>query len=202
MSGDPRDILRLNHCPRCGYDLATLPRDHRCPECGFEYDDSMFIVTGDARRPRATSGELAAYVTLTLVIVLPVAAGRPVWGRAFLVWLLAGGSVSFFGWLYRRRLRARHGGDNRVLISDDGVALLHAPWSNESQPWSRVAEVKVRRRFKFRRTWNRNWRFRLRQKRWHPLLGWDIDVVLDGTLREVALLRNEIRRRIQAARNG
>ena len=161
MSSDPRDILRLKHCPRCGYDLAALPRKHRCPECGFEYDDSMFIVTGDARRPRATSGELAAYVALTLVIVLPVAAGRPVWGRAFLLWLLAWGSVSFFGWLYRRRLRAGHGGDNRVLISDDGVALLHAPWSNESQPWSRFAEVKVTRRFKFRRTWRRKWRLRL-----------------------------------------
>ena len=46
MSGDPRDILRLKHCPRCGYDLATLPRQHRCPECAFEYDESYFDVQG------------------------------------------------------------------------------------------------------------------------------------------------------------
>ncbi|MCH8342539.1 MAG: hypothetical protein IH983_00950 [Planctomycetes bacterium] len=202
MSGDPRDILRLKHCPECGYDLATLPRDHRCPECGFEYDASMFIITGNVRHARGTWGELAAYVALTLLMVLPVAAGRPAWGPAIPLYLLAMAGVPLFGWLYRRRLRARHGGDARVLITDEGVALLHDPWSNESQPWSRFAEVKVRRRFKLRRTSNRKWRLRLKRKRWHPLLGWDIDVVLDGTQREAALLRNEIRRRIQTARNG
>ncbi len=213
MSTDPRDNLRLKRCPRCGYDLATLPREHRCPECGFEYDASMFIITGNVRHARWTWGEQAAFLALTLLMVLPVVAGRPVRGPAIPLYLLALACVSLFGWLYRRWLRTKHGGDTRVLITDDGVALLRTPWSDGSQPWSRFSQVKVRRRAWFAANrptrsgraatdiapW---WRIRFVQMGWRRIYTPRIDIHVRCTQREAALLRNEIRRRIQTARNG
>ncbi len=213
MSGDPRDILRLKHCPRCGYDLATLPRQHRCPECGFEYDESMFIITGDARRPRISRGELAAYAALILCFIIAIVTPGFAWGIPLFGWLLTWGSVSLFGWLYRRWLRTKHGGDTRVLITDDGVALLRTPWSDGSQPWSRFSQVKVRRRAWFAAnrptrsgraatdiaTW---WRIRFVPMGWRRVYTPGIDIRVRYTQREAALLRKEIRRRIQTARNG
>ena len=213
MTSDPRDILRLKHCPRCGYDLATLPRKHRCPECGFEYDDSMFIIAGDTHRPRITRGEGAAYAGLILYFIIAFVTRGMAWGIPFFGWLLAWCSVSVFGWLYRRWLRTKHGGDTRVLITDDGVALLHASWSDESQPWSGFSQVRVKRRAWFAAsprsrsgraatdvaTW---WRIRFVQMGWRRIYTPGIDIRVRYTQREAALLRNEIRRRIQTARNG
>lgn len=210
MSGDPRDILRLKHCPRCGYDQATLPRKHRCPECGVEYDESMFIVTGDARRPRATSGELAAFLVLTLLMVIPVAAGRPVWGPAIPLFLLAMAAVPFFGWLYRRWLRRTRGGDTSLLVTDDGVSWLGGGWPRRSLPWCYFAQVTVRRPQSpsvnpFGRPDRMpadvisEWRIRFVPMWWRRIYTTGIDIRVRCTQREAALLRNEIRRRINAA---
>ena len=46
MSDDPCDILRLNVCPNCKYDLSGLPIAHTCPECGFVYTEDFFDVKG------------------------------------------------------------------------------------------------------------------------------------------------------------
>ena len=213
MSGDPHDILRLKHCPRCGYDLATLLRKHRCPECGVEYDESMFIVTGDARRPRATSGELAAFLVLTLLMVIPVAAGRPVWGPAIPLVLLAMAAVPFFGWLYRRWLRRTRGGDTSLLVTDDGVSWLGGGWPRRSLPWCYFAQVTVRRPWSLsvnlfgRRDRSSadvisEWRIRFVPMWWRRIYTTGIDIRVRYTQREAALLRNEIRRRIDTARNG
>ncbi len=213
MSTDPRDILRLKHCPRCGYDLATLPRNYRCPECGFEYDASMFIITGDARRPVATSGELGAYVALTVLIVLPVAAGRPVWGPAIPLYMLALAGVSLFGWLYRRWLRRTRGGDTNMLVTDDRVRWLGGGWPRRSHPWCYFAQVTVRRpRSRSVNPFSRRdrppadviseWRIRFVPTWLRRIYTPGIDIRVRYTQREAALLRNEIRRCIQTARNG
>ena len=86
---------------------------------------------------------------------------------------------------------------NSLLLAESrGIALRWDGRWKARREWPKLSA------FKFRRTWRGRWRLRLKQKWWHPLVGRDVDVVLDGTWREAALLRNEIRRRIQAARNG
>ena len=201
MTSDSRDILRLKRRPRCGYDLATLPRKHRCPEGGFEYDESMFAVPvwrhGD--RPNPWMVLMMAFLILMCVPAAVAALLFPVASvYRTLFWLvIAVGSV--FGLLHEVRkylLKFKARTNSLLLAESRGIALRWDGRWKARREWPKLSA------FKFRRTWNRKWRLRLKHKWWHPLLGWDINVVLDGTWREAALLRNEIRRRIQAARNG
>lgn len=201
MTSDPRDILRLKHCPQCGYDLATLPRKHRCPECAFEYDESMFALAvwrhGD--RPNPWMVLIMAFLILVCVPTAVAALFFPVASvyRTFFWPVMAVGSV--FGLVHEVRkyvLSFKAQTNSLVLAGSRRIALCWDGRWKAGREWSKL------KGFKFRRTWRSKWRLRLRQKWWHPLLGWDIDVVLDGTQREAALLRNEIRRRIDTARNG
>ncbi|MCH8152784.1 MAG: hypothetical protein IH830_10495 [Planctomycetes bacterium] len=210
MSGDPRDILRLKHCPQCGYDLATLPRKHRCPECGFEYDDSMFIITGDARRPRITRGELAAYAALILCFIIAIVTPGIVGGIPLFGWLLAWGSVSFFGWLYRRWLRRTRGGDTSLLVTDDRVRWLSGGWPRRSHPWCHFAQVTARRpRSPSVNPFGRpdrtptevifEWRIRFVPLWWRRIYSPGIDIRVRYTQREAARLRAALRDKLRAA---
>lgn len=201
MSSDPRDILRLKHCPRCGYDLATLPRNHRCPECGFEYDESMFALAvwrhGD--RPNPWMVLTMAFLILVCVpvgvaaFVFPVAS---VYKTLFWPVMAVGSVFGLFHEVRKYVLKFKARTNSLLLAESRGIALRWDGRWKARREWPKLSA------FKFRRTWRGRWRLRLKQKWWHPLVGRDVDVVLDGTWREAALLRNEIRRRIQAARNG
>ena len=112
-------------------------------------------------------------------------------------WMLTAGFA--YGLFYEVRkyvLKFKAQTTSLLLAGSRGITLrLDGRWK-AGREWSKL------KGFKFRRTWKRKWRLRLKQKWWHPLLGWDTDVVFDASQREAALLRNEIRRRIQTARNG
>lgn len=78
----PLDILRLEHCPMCGYNLDGLPRRHRCPECGYEYDECTFILEfhKDAEPQRASRwlqyGVVGVLFASLFVFILLRAPGR------------------------------------------------------------------------------------------------------------------------------
>ena len=100
---------RLLMCPRCSYDIAGLPRQHRCPECGFAYDGKMFILEGwrvpDVRQAWARLVRNAVGMAIVLLLVrwtLLVS-----WIR--LGWIFVGAVLVYLAAdVY---VRVRHGGD-------------------------------------------------------------------------------------------
>ena len=173
----------------------------------------MFIITGDARRPRITRGELAAYAALILCFIIAIVTPGFAWGIPLFGWLLTWGSVSLFGWLYRRWLRRTRGGDTSLLVTDDRVRWLGGGWPKRSYPCCYFAQVTARRpRSPSVNPFGRpdrtpadvifEWRIRLEPMWWRRIYTPGIDIRVRYTQREAALLRKEIRRRIQAARIG
>ena len=128
MSSDPRDILRLKHCPRCGYDLATLPRNHRCPECGFEYDESMFALAvwrhGD--RPNPWMVLTMAFLILVCVpvgvaaFVFPVAS---VYKTLFWPVMAVGSVFGLFHEVRKYVLKFKARTNSLLLAESRGIAL-------------------------------------------------------------------------------
>jgi hypothetical protein len=43
------DLLRLEHCVHCGYELTGLAADGTCPECGRPYNQDVVVLHGTAR---------------------------------------------------------------------------------------------------------------------------------------------------------
>ena len=80
MTGKAEDILRLNYCPRCGYDIAALPGKHRCPECGYAYGPDT-VCLEIAHKPisgkRLLWLSILVLAALSLGFVLLRFSGRP-----------------------------------------------------------------------------------------------------------------------------
>jgi hypothetical protein len=126
MDPDPQPALRLIQCPRCGYDLAALPRRHRCPECGFEYDESMFMLEGwripGLWPPRPESLVIGGAMLVGLTVMW-VGSGWPlsVLGVICAVVLVIVVLLRWYGkWRYGAHSRALV----HYLITADGVARV------------------------------------------------------------------------------
>ncbi len=206
---DPRRILRLQRCPKCDYDLRSLPENHRCPECGFAYDPSLFAIYGWSGRERfSLAGRLLLGTwferTSAMVIVALVvgavghsfyqywATGRP--SSGFLFWIpivVIAGAVRLRP--HVRRSRTDQWGTVQLLFSRTGVSLRRGPGEPSYVPWDRFRKVRFRN-LRFYRVRKETWRLRLGHPFWQ--FRWTaFDVLIECSRREAALIRGEVRRR-------
>lgn len=207
---DPRNILRLRRCPKCDYDLAGLPRRHRCPECGFEYDESMFVLYATSSSAWAdlfTGSWGTRMFRLACFAFFLYYFGSRIFENILLFWksgsvihgliafVYAGGIVALLLSVLRyRKARREHGGDTQLGFSSQGA------WKTTKKggvgppdviPWDCFRKIRIRRLSKG------VWRLQLTG----PLLrGYLVDGFIECTRREAALIRNEIRRRLRAAK--
>lgn len=114
--------LRLNRCPKCGYDITMLPRNHRCPECGFVFEETMFDL------PAMRSNWRAAWWALFLLNVL-------YFGLAMLGFSRSGAYAVFLAPLfttmclgayrfYRMRLLRNSSRISRLVVLKDEVWIV------------------------------------------------------------------------------
>lgn len=209
----------LRECPRCAYDLTGLPREHVCPECGLVYDASMFVVdawTKDDFHLPETQLLLAKNWRSRIGPLLR--SGLSIAYLAFLGWIIyAMPGFTFLGivlglaivgtaWrtVVIRRANARRRGTLRWVFSLDGVAQQVSNRPIRWIPWERV------RRLDFRAVQPEAWRVRLTEggfglglfggaRRWFSGRA-SFDAIVMLSKRRAALLRHELRRRIDARR--
>lgn len=210
----PRDILRLRRCPRCDYDLRTLPAEHRCPECGFPYDRSMFAVYGWTGEDRYsvtgrmlwgtwTERVLAGLILLFLITVVPIAAYEG-WktGANFIemglivLALMIGGGVRLRS--HVKRVREECSGTLQLLFTRTGASRRRGPGEPQLIPWERFRRLRFRK-LRTVRGGKRLWLLRLTVP-FFRYFGWErFEALIECTPREAALVRNEIRRRLRNA---
>ena len=152
MTGKAEDILRLNYCPRCGYDLGGLPGGHVCPECGFEYEEGTCCIeiTGNVWRGR--------WPNLILILGIGICvlrlgmhlfkAGQTDWTQiGFDSYLVALFSFPlFFNWM-RYRWEKEHLPYKRLIVSPRGFAVVRAKRIRKRMPWLRTHHVHFDIRF-------------------------------------------------------
>jgi len=200
--GTQPDILRLKTCPQCGYDLAGLPRRHQCPECAFAYDESMFMVHGWP--PDATPTKIVTSA-IGWLLVAPVAFAALRW--AYIRNLgSVGDELIYFGvggvwtwWAFRRSRRRK---PVIAFFSSIGAELRGRDRPPEVFPWASYSRLRVRRAGRTK------WRIRLARSRWplpvssktsRAVMGGPVvNLTIECTRREAAILRREIRRRMAA----
>ena len=168
MAGDdPREILRLERCPDCGYDIAGLPPNHRCPECGFAYDESMLMLAvwpENVSRPKGW--ELPIYIILIgasgIAGLALLAAGRKSWLLLGTAGMLG---LALWSWWQRRRKQLRGEGIATVLICRAGIGYRSGGAMPPLRPWSSFRKVQFRRvghgLWRLRASW-RWWRWSIR----------------------------------------
>jgi len=222
MSRVARKVLCLTHCPQCGYDLAGLPRRHNCPECGFAYDESMFVVVPfDRPGAEASFDFLDLVIGLILFVVFAAFAGaiglafRRASGMGCLVFLLLPVAIVLV-----RRVRVGTGSSQSqhpertraIIFTTEGVQkLMHM--SRRPKSWQRFSRVRCCRvcRCGLRRPKSallnvdlvrrRHYRLKIIHRGWRRIVLRPTLLSLWCSKREAALIRNEIRRRIRAARS-
>lgn len=132
----------LGGCPRCTYDLRTLPIQHRCPECGLEVDRRWEVFGGPMTAPasRRSGNVLRGFVLMWTVVPAAILAGftftvMPV-GRYL---PLHAGMVIFVGvliWLLLRKPR------QWVAIGPEGVVIYRSASVIERHSWSEVKRAR------------------------------------------------------------
>ncbi len=210
MNNASRDILRLKRCPQCDYQLLALPAPHRCPECGFAYDESMFDLPVWWRGAEYFAWEWPAYLGVLVVATLGFLWQRWSVPVSVLVMITGGVVIEITKAIVKLRLRSAEG-NIRFLFDADGVSFPE-PGARLTVTGAGRATRPAIRRSRDRHDWasfRRSSVRRARRGRWRMRLAWrwprglvrrDIDVTVRGTRREAALLRNELRRRVRAAR--
>lgn len=220
-TNDPRRILRLQRCPQCDYDLSTLPEEHRCPECGFAYDCSMFAVYGWTRKERfSIQGRLllGTWTERALAIVILAALASAITGMAFDAYrswktgspraVTLPGLIPFIFVAalvgvarlrsHVRRSREQHWGTIQLLFTRAGASKRRGPGEPRFVPWERFRRLRFRK-LRSIRAGKRLWRLRLTV----PFFRWfrweQFEALVECTPREAALMRAEIRRRLQPA---
>jgi uncharacterized membrane protein len=153
MSEETADILRLHHCPECGYDLRGLPRAGNCPECGFAYDAAMFSLKGEKSN---TIPEIFSYIALGIWGILHIVQQRWLLGLMFL-------GVVFIVVLIRipvirRKLRRD---DEWIVFSGDGVSVKRTHGRYQVAPWRAFMRVTYRPNGLFSKASKRKWEIRL-----------------------------------------
>ena len=199
---EPRAIVRLDRCPECNYDLSGLARRHTCPECGLAYDQRMFIVEGKPRRGNYWDSQAAAIFFLWFV-VMGIAFGRRMGLGPFLMFMVLSYAAIWVAAWGLQRLRQRPGKALLIWVSAEGIAIQPAFRWRKRQPWSRFRRVNASPAARFLpRADPGRWRLRVRP-RWPQIL-YDrgIDVFVRCSKREIALLRNAMRRLMRGAKSA
>ncbi len=214
---DPRDILKLSRCPQCDYDLRTLPEEHRCPECGFSYDQSMFVVYGWRDKDRySVAGRmflgswverlLALVILLFLVSVVAfevyqrIKTGARMSGVMILALVVVmAGAMRLRS--YIKRSRQEHWGTIQLLFTKSGASRRRGPGEPQLIPWTRFRRLRFRK-LRTIRAGRRLWLLRLTVP-FFRYFGWErFEALIECTPHEAALVRNEIRRRLRAAKQA
>ena len=202
MTDDPRDILRLKCCPECDYDLRGLPHAHSCPECGFAYSDDFFDLFGTSRglrRPLSLSRVLFILGLFTLVVI------DIAWAGGFRFWQLLVVFAVFvlIGVLALPMRRRRHDTPClRRIFTDSGILLTVDNEKVMVQPWSAIKSVSVVRLS------NNKWRLRIRAPIYsrlsirYGIKAADLNMILDCTDDEAALVCRELQQRLQRAHSA
>ncbi|MHC4428528.1 MAG: hypothetical protein ACYS0D_07985 [Planctomycetota bacterium] len=197
MSGraDPRAIVLLDRCPRCEYGLAHLPRRHTCPECGLAYDENTFVLESKPRGGSQLDHLVSGVFVLLLPALLLFAIIGPSLGVPFLLLLVLLYIASRVVLWALERLRQRPGKGFLIWVNSDGIAVQPVFRWKKRQPWVRFRRPNAHAALTFlQRAGLGRWRLRV-GTRWPRLLhNRGIDVYLACSKREIALVRNAMRR--------
>lgn len=146
------NVLRLDVCPGCAYQLEGLPPEGVCPECGRAYDQKTVILYGWAAGSKADPGNARpwhAAALLALPLAYCVARGVRAWGKgqSFRVVFFAALVVAI-AWGLWRRFTSFEPGLAQVRLSDAGC--VQADTTKEADeatptPWVKVEQVKLER---------------------------------------------------------
>ena len=195
MADDPRDILRLKHCPECNYDLRGLPYVHSCPECGVEYDQNIFDLqvwpTGSSASRRFDSlAQLVLVLAFGWLFIF-----RRAWILSHFLFVMLAGFVGFgvAGVVNRFFSMRRKRGNVKILCTPDGLTLLVGS-RHLFHRWSELNLPRVRRAA------GGKWRFRFAYRWPRRLFAEGPCFIIGGTDREAALLETEFRRQIALTR--
>lgn len=189
--------LRLTACPRCGYDLRGHAREGACPECGAAYDRSMFFLP----LAQAWSPLTVCLVLTFLAVSASLAAGilfaRDRFGAGTWLALIALMLFGFFLGSIVSFLRSRRSRESEILATADGLRWKRGLGQHLLLPWRHFCIARVRR------VRPSLWVLTLRDQFWNlnPSNA-TVSVYLAGSMRDIARLRNELRRRIRRARPG
>ena len=148
----PDALLRLTHCPGCGYALDGLAPEGTCPECGGLYDQSVVVLHGFGRGGIATARPAAA-----VFAVVTYAACAWLWirdwlksgGRDLIAFLWAAGLTASLAWGVWKRWGSDMPGLVQVRLGADGASQLNNPGAGKiprarPKPWRDVTDASVR----------------------------------------------------------
>ena len=197
MTPTAENLLRLTHCPRCGYDLEGLPREHACPECGYAYDMtvSMIWVWSDGEEPKifnvVSNGLSAAFLFLIFLMLLWAVPRNGGFGIWFFLIITGFGSFTTYKSLIKTirnyRLQEEDKASDALVFSPSGF-LVKREGAGQWKLWDKVKSCKLKKLRKGR------WRLRLRISWWQ--ITWkkeDKTFIFKATPREAAAIRSRIR---------
>ncbi len=186
--------LRLTRCPACNYDIAALSRRSRCPECGFAYDEKMFVLEG-WRLPGSRAWLRAAiiYGPIGVILLGVLHFEFRLSVRIILAMVVGAAAVMALAYLFAWR-RDKSGGRvlRSYLITDDGVARLGRRAVYMWRNYSHVMLMPAGDR----------WRIHLYPSWWRAVGPPSVNALLECDEREAEAVRDEIQRRINAARRA
>ena len=146
------DLLRLEVCPGCAYQLEGLPPEGVCPECGRAYDQRTVFLYGWAAGAKADAGNAKPWHA-ALMAALPLAycaaKGWRAWHKGHLLWFtvfaLWAAAILYLVW---RRFTFRGPALAQVRLNDAGC--LQADSTDEADaatatPWEKVEAVTLDR---------------------------------------------------------
>ena len=185
---------RLTRCPACNYDIAALSRRSRCPECGFAYDEKMFVLEGWRLPGRRAWLRGAIIYGPIAVIGLGVLRYDLAWSvNVILAMVVCAAAVMAIAYLLAWR-RDKSGGRvlRSYLITDDGVARTGQRTVYMWRNYSHVMLMPA----------GENWRIHLYPSWWRAVGPPAVNALLQCDEREAEAVRDEVQRRINAARRA
>ena len=193
--GAQRDgILRIHHCLGCGYNLRGLPDGHACPECGKMPQSTYAWGIPAYRSTAARFKSRQAGVTIIVVYFscLVLAVVLPYGGGVILPGVIVGAIVLA---AVGRLILQREEHELTLIVDSDSIGVL----IRAGKPPRRHL-LQMLDRVLVRRAGPGCWRLRIPYAPTHRMTGSPIDVLVKASRREIAVYRNELRRRIAAAR--
>ena len=193
MGNWTQSTMRLTRCPACAYDIDGLPPRHRCPECGFVYDERMFLLEGWRLPGRRAWLRTMIFYGPIVFIALGVLRYEFQWSpNALLAIATTAGVALGLAYLvaWRRGDRTGRRALARWLITEDGVAR---PGRRAVYLWRNYSHVML---------WadGSGWRLHLYPSWWRVLGPPLVNARLACNEADAVAVRDEIQRRINAAR--
>ncbi len=195
MGNWKQSTMRLARCPACAHDIDGLPTRHRCPECGFAYDERMFVLDGWRLPGRRAWLRMMIVYGPVAFIALGVLRSEFGWSMAaLLATATTAGAVLTLAYLvaWRRGDTTGRRALARWLITEDGVARHGRRtvylWRNYSHVMLWAA--------------GSGWRLHLYPSWWRVLGPPLVNARLMCNEADAEAVRDEIQRRINAARRA